>query len=75
MTHRWERDGQVLHEQRFEVGGPRWRVYSSKTLYPQQAGEWKVSVLDGAGATLAVSALSVGAAPAPAAPATAPAAR
>mgnify|MGYP003413475389 CR=1 FL=1 len=52
ITHRWEHDGKVVSETSFDVGGNRWRVYSNKTLDPQQTGEWKVSVVDEAGSTL-----------------------
>ena len=30
VIHRWEFGGEVLAEVPFEVGGPRWRAYSSK---------------------------------------------
>lgn len=55
ITHRWEHDGKVVHEKSFDVGSNRWRVYSNKTLDPQQTGEWKVSVVDEAGSTLGAS--------------------
>ncbi len=45
LTHRWEYDGQVQSEVVFEVGGPRWRVYSFKDLRPAWLGEWAVSVV------------------------------
>ena len=75
ITHRWEHDGKVVHEMSFDVGSNRWRVYSNKTLDPQQTGEWKVSVVDEAGSTLGASSFTYEAAPAvkpvaePAAPA------
>ena len=47
--HRWEYDGKVVTEVKFNVRGPRWRVWSSKAFTPGWAGEWKVSVLNGAG--------------------------
>ena len=46
--HRWEHNGEVKAEVEFNVGGPRWRVWSSKTFNPEGKGEWKVSVLNGA---------------------------
>lgn len=75
VTHRWEYNGQVMAEIPFDIGGDRWRVYSSKTLDPIWLGEWKVSVTDENGATLSVNTFSYTAAPkqeqtAPAAPAT-----
>jgi len=58
VTHRWEYKNQVMSEQSFDVGSERWRVWSSKTLDPMWTGEWKVSVVDGSGATLAVQTLT-----------------
>ncbi len=46
IVHRWEYNGKVQAEVSFKVGGPRWRVYSKKTLYPSQQGEWTVIVKD-----------------------------
>lgn len=49
VTHRWEYAGEVVAEVPFEVGGPRWRVHSRKTLRPDQAGRWSVVVVDESG--------------------------
>jgi len=49
VTHRWEYQGKTMGEVKFDVGGPRWRVWSSKTLLPQWTGEWRVSIIDGSG--------------------------
>ena len=38
-----------MAEVRFRIGGPRWRVYSRKTLDPAQLGRWTVVVTDGSG--------------------------
>lgn len=46
VLHRWRYKGQVLAEVAFKVGGPRWRVYSRKTLLPSQLGRWEVEVVD-----------------------------
>ena len=46
--HRWEYNGEVMAEVEFNVGGSRWRVWSSKSFVPGWTGEWKVSVLNGA---------------------------
>jgi len=46
--HRWEYNGEVMAEIEFNVGGARWRVWSSKSFVPGWTGEWKVSVLNGA---------------------------
>lgn len=52
VTHRWMHDGEVKAEVEFVVGGPRWRVYSSKNLDPSWLGEWTVSVVDEKGNVL-----------------------
>ena len=69
VTHRWEHDGKVMAEVPFQVGGPRWRVYSSKQLENDWTGEWKVSVVDGNGSTLGVNTFTYEKAPAAPAPA------
>lgn len=48
VTHRWLLAGQVMAEVSFNVGGPRWRVNSSKALQPGWVGDWTVAVVDGA---------------------------
>lgn len=45
VTHRWEYQGRVMAEIDFEVGGPRWRVHSEKSLLPEQTGMWTVMVV------------------------------
>ncbi|MEE8482632.1 MAG: DUF2914 domain-containing protein [Acidiferrobacterales bacterium] len=55
VTHRWEHNGKVMAEVPFTVGGDRWRVFSSKNLEASWEGEWKVSVIDQSGGTLAVN--------------------
>jgi hypothetical protein len=52
VKHRWAYQGKVMAEVEFSVGGPRWRVWSSKTFIPQWQGEWKVSVVNAAGETI-----------------------
>jgi hypothetical protein len=52
VTHRWEHAGQPMADVSFDVRGPRWRVWSSKQLQSNWTGEWKVTVLDGAGNVL-----------------------
>lgn len=49
VTHRWEYAGEVVSEMPFEIGGPRWRVFSKKKLLPAQAGRWSVVVVDESG--------------------------
>jgi len=75
VTHRWEHNGKLVSEVGFDIGGDRWRVYSSKTLDPSQTGEWKVSIVDENGQTLGASTFTYESAPVtPAQPAAAPAA-
>lgn len=57
--HRWEYDGKVVAEVKFDVRGPRWRVWSSKSFTPGWAGDWKVSVLNGAGETISEEMISM----------------
>ncbi len=46
VTHRWLYNGQTMAELKFNVGAPRWRVWSSKTLLSDWTGEWTVAVID-----------------------------
>ena len=62
ITHRWEHNGQVMAEVKFKVGGPRWRVYSSKNLLPGWVGSWTVVVTDESGKLLNSSSFEYGAA-------------
>ena len=52
ITHQWVYDDQVMFERSFEVGGPRWRVWTSKSLQPGWTGVWYVNTLNGAGEKL-----------------------
>jgi hypothetical protein len=49
VTHRWEFEGQFMGQIEFKVGGPRWRVFSRKSLNPGASGKWTVLVLDQSG--------------------------
>lgn len=55
VTHRWEYNGEVMAEVPFNIGGSRWRIYSSKNLDPQWLGEWKVSTVDANGSIMSVN--------------------
>lgn len=46
LTHRWQQGEKVQAEIKFEIGGDRWRVWSSKNLNESWLGEWTVSVID-----------------------------
>ncbi|MBN1379669.1 MAG: DUF2914 domain-containing protein [Gammaproteobacteria bacterium] len=56
-VHRWEYNGEVVAEVPFNVGGNRWRVWSSKNLQPEWTGGWKVSVVNGSGDVIAIQSL------------------
>jgi len=45
ITHRWIYDNNVMTNVRFEILGPRWRVWSSKNLWHTWTGQWTVQVL------------------------------
>ncbi len=49
VVHRWLHDGKVMAKVGFDVGGPRWRVWSSKHLEPDWVGTWTVQVVNVAG--------------------------
>jgi hypothetical protein len=48
-THSWRYGGELISKVTFEVGGPRWRVFSKVRLEPYQFGDWSVTVTDGSG--------------------------
>lgn len=70
--HRWEFNGEVMAEVEFNVGGSRWRVWSSKSFVPGWTGEWKVSVLNGANEVISEDILTYTPAPATSEPETLP---
>ena len=47
ITHQWVYNDSVMFEKSFDVGGPRWRVWTSKSLQPGWSGTWSVNTLDG----------------------------
>ncbi|HEX7026986.1 MAG TPA: DUF2914 domain-containing protein [Gammaproteobacteria bacterium] len=62
VIHRWQYNGQNMAEVKFQVGGPRWRVWSSKNMMPEWVGTWTVSVVNGAGEVVASETLNYSAA-------------
>lgn len=54
IYHRWEKDGEAISSVSFDVGGPRWRVYSKKLLDEETYGKWTVVVTDENGWPLSV---------------------
>ncbi|WP_320826727.1 DUF2914 domain-containing protein [Reinekea sp.] len=59
VTHRWLFNDNVMAEVSFAVGGPRWRVYSSKVLQPEWDGQWQVEVVDDVGDVVSRESLMV----------------
>lgn len=55
ITHRWEYNGKVFAEVAFDIGGNRWRTWSSKNILPSWTGTWQVSVLDEGGNIIELS--------------------
>lgn len=53
VTHRWIHDGETKAEVAFEVGGPRWRVWSSKELLEDWLGDWTVEIVTDDGEVIA----------------------
>lgn len=53
VVHRWEYEGEIVAEVPFEVGGDRWRVWSSKQLVPEKVGDYSASVVAPDGEVLA----------------------
>lgn len=45
VSHRWSYGGRVIATVPFEVGGPRWRVWSSKEMKTDWTGDWTVEIL------------------------------
>lgn len=43
-----------------QIGGSPWRTWSSKTIPPEWAGEWRVEIRDGAGNVLDIRSFIVG---------------
>ncbi len=46
VTHRWEFEGKEVSRVTFDIGGPRWRIFSRKTLDEGLKGRWEVLVTD-----------------------------
>jgi len=53
ISHRWLHGGTVVANVPFEVGGPRWRVWSSKKLPPDLIGDWTVEIVTAEGEVIA----------------------
>ncbi len=53
VIHRWIFGNEAIADVSFNVGGPRWRVWSSKKMLPEWVGAWTVQVVNGAGEVVA----------------------
>ena len=53
VSHRWLYGGEQMASVSFEVRGPRWRVWSSKSLLPDWIGDWTVEIVAEDGQVLA----------------------
>lgn len=62
VTHRWTHDGKDVADVDFHVGGPRWRVWSSKDLNDSMTGQWTVQVLSETGQVIDSKSIQVTAA-------------
>ena len=59
VSHRWAFNGKQEAQVDFTVGSPRWRVYSIKTIKPDQIGTWTVTVVDSNGNVLKTESINV----------------
>ncbi len=46
VIHRWRFDGTTMADTKFNIGAPRWRVWSNITLKKEWLGRWEVQVID-----------------------------
>ncbi len=53
IHHVWLREGVEATRISLKLGGSPWRTYSSKTLWPESAGNWAVEARDETGRVLA----------------------
>lgn len=59
VTHRWQYQGKLMAEVKFDVKSDRWRVFSSKKIHPDWTGEWLVDLVDENGNSLTTTRLEV----------------
>lgn len=46
ISHRWLLNGKPMYEMKFNVGSPRWRIWSSLPLQKEWLGRWEVLVVN-----------------------------
>lgn len=59
VKHVWYHEGDNVSEITLKIPFPKTRTWSNKTIYPGQAGEWKVDVVDAAGKVIATGSFSI----------------
>lgn len=59
VIHRWQYQGKLMAEVKFNVKSDRWRVFSSKKIHPDWTGEWSVDLVDEHGNSLLTNRLEV----------------
>lgn len=52
VVHTWIHEGTTRARVELEVGGDRWRTWSSKQLLPEWTGSWQVKIMTADGAVL-----------------------
>ncbi len=55
LYYHWSLDGKAVAKVKVSVWSNRWRSYSSKFIRPNMQGEWKITLQNGKGETLAVN--------------------
>ena len=59
ITHTWIHD-EMEFPVTLTIGGSPWRTWTSKTIPPEWAGEWRVEIRDGGGNLLDTRSFTVG---------------
>ncbi len=52
LVHRWQYEGGLVNEVRFDVASPRLRSFSTQEIASDKIGKWSVLVTDGEGTPL-----------------------
>lgn len=52
ITHRWVQDDVELFSMDFTPGGPRWRVWTTKSITPYMSGDVEVQIIDESGSII-----------------------
>lgn len=60
VEHVWSLGGEEKARVPLEIGGPRYRTWSTKSIPPEWGGAWTVAVVDDAGIELASVEFTVG---------------